>query len=324
MGMGTVEIDAKKLDINACINGLPPKHRELVYFIRIGVNTDLSPKKIEMQKYSDGRLIVTPPRLNGLRINQQSFRKLMEPFVWNYILEKDLDEDDDSSIDEDDSIQSLCKSPTSPPPLTAVSAAAITPARASSLNDNDMSKLYPNLSHALGDDDGFFDPTDPLVDKSMRGLLKELNHLLSTKYELNLRGISNQYISYVRVPRTTSDHTFTNSKEWLDTAIKISGSIKGDPKKDDTYGSAYRIANHLIKYYRDSFLAACETQRVPVIKPMTATEFQAMLYAGKVSGTGERESSPNRDEDEAAISHCTEPPRAGACSREGGFSQCAS
>ena len=92
----------------------------------------------------------------------------------------------------------------------------------------------------------------------MRGLLKlkELNHLLSTKYELNLRGISNQHISYFRVPRTTSDHAFTNSKEWLDTAIKISGSIKGDPKKDDTYGSAYRIA---IKYYRDSFLAACNS-----------------------------------------------------------------
>ena len=46
MGMGTVEIDAKKLDINACINGLSPKHRELVYFIRIGVNTDQSPKKL--------------------------------------------------------------------------------------------------------------------------------------------------------------------------------------------------------------------------------------------------------------------------------------
>ena len=98
----------------------------------------------------------------------------MELFVWNYILEKDLDEEDnldeenDSSIGEDDSIQSLHKSPTSsPPPLTAVSVAAITPVRASSLNDNDMSKLYPNLSHALGDDDGFFDPTDPLVDKSM-------------------------------------------------------------------------------------------------------------------------------------------------------------
>jgi hypothetical protein len=120
-----------------------------------------------MQKFSDGRLIVTPPRLNGLRIKQQSFRKLMKPFVWNYILEKDLDEEDNSSIGKDDSVQSLRKSPTSPPPLTAVSAAAISPVRASSLNDNGMSKLYPNISHTLGDDDGFFDPTSTLLDKSM-------------------------------------------------------------------------------------------------------------------------------------------------------------
>jgi len=63
-----------------------------------------------MQKYSDGRMIVTLPRLNGLRTKQQSFRKLMEPFAWNYILEKDLDEEDDSSFNEDDSMQSLRKS----------------------------------------------------------------------------------------------------------------------------------------------------------------------------------------------------------------------
>jgi len=87
-----------------------------------------------------------------------------------------------------------------------------------------MSKLHPNLSHALGDDDGFFDPTDPLVDKSMQGLLKELNHQLSTKYELNLRGVTNQHISYVRVPRTTRDHTFTNSKVEEDSSIDVSDS----------------------------------------------------------------------------------------------------
>jgi len=77
--------------------------------------------------------------------------------IVDYILEKDLDEEDDSSVDKDDTLQSVRKSPTSPPPLTAVSVAAITPVRASSLNDNDMSMLYPNLFHALGDDDGFFD-----------------------------------------------------------------------------------------------------------------------------------------------------------------------
>jgi hypothetical protein len=209
----------------------------------------------------------------------------MDPFLWNYVLEKGLEED--SSIDESDSesVRSLERtSPSSQPPLTVSAAAIITPVRASSLhNDNDMSMRYPNLSRALGDNDGYFDPTNPSVDKSIRGLLKEINHLLSTKYELNLKGISNQQISYVRVPRTTSDHAFTNSKEWLDTAIKISGSKQGG-----TFESAYRISNHLIKYYKDSFLAACETQRVPVIKPMTATGFQAMLCAGNLSGDAER------------------------------------
>jgi hypothetical protein len=205
----------------------------------------------------------------------------MEPFVWNYVLEKDLEED--SSIDEDDSIQSLeRKSPSSPLPLTAVSVMSITLVRASSLKDNDMSKQYTNLSHALGDDDGFFDPNDPSVDKSMQGLLKELNHLLSTEYELNLKGISNKHISYVRVPTTSSDHAFTNSKEWLDTAIQIAGS-----KHNGTYESTYRVANHLLHFYKDSVIAACETQRVPICKPMSATAFSAMLHAGKVSGTGE-------------------------------------
>jgi len=32
-----------------------------VHVIQIGVSTDRTPKTIEMQKYSDGRLIDTPP-----------------------------------------------------------------------------------------------------------------------------------------------------------------------------------------------------------------------------------------------------------------------
>ncbi len=97
----------------------------------------------------------------------------MDPFLWNYILEKGLEED--SFINKDDSVQSLeHKSPSSPPPFMIVSVAAITPVRASSLlNNNDMSMRYPNLSRTLGDDDGYLDPTDPSVDKLMRGLLKE-------------------------------------------------------------------------------------------------------------------------------------------------------
>jgi hypothetical protein len=69
---------------------------------------------------------------------------------------------------DSDSVQSLeHNSPSSQPPLT-VSVAAITLVRASSFcKDNDMSMQYPNLSRALVDDDGYFDPTNQSVDKSM-------------------------------------------------------------------------------------------------------------------------------------------------------------
>ena len=140
-----------------------------------------------------------------------------------------------------------------------------------------------HIYHKLwgGGDDGF-DLVDPSVRRSMHSLLRELNNLLSTECRLDVSGISNHRISYVRVPRTKSNSSFRNSKEWLDTAIEISGSKHGG-----TFESAYRITNHIIRYYHDSFLA--ETQRVPVCNPMSATEFQAMMSAASVSGTGERE-----------------------------------
>jgi len=153
------EVDTKRFDFYAFIRGTSAKHRVRVHVIRIGVCTDLSPNKIEWQKDSQGRMMSTAPRLNGLLLQQQSLRNIMDPFLWSYVIEKGLEED--SSIDESDSesVQSFERnSPSSPPPLTAVvSVAAITPVRASSLNDKDMLKLYPNLSHPLGDGDGFFD-----------------------------------------------------------------------------------------------------------------------------------------------------------------------
>ena len=75
---GMFEVDTKKMDIHAFIQGEPPKKRKDITFIRIGVLHANSPRKIEMQKDSNGRLIVIPPRLNGLRIKQQSFKQLTE------------------------------------------------------------------------------------------------------------------------------------------------------------------------------------------------------------------------------------------------------
>ena len=51
---GTFEVDVKKVDLNALMKGEPKMHRMKVNFVWIGVLYDNSPRKIEMQKDSDG------------------------------------------------------------------------------------------------------------------------------------------------------------------------------------------------------------------------------------------------------------------------------
>ena len=87
--MGTMEVDTKKLDLHACVNGVSPKNRQQVYFIRIGGIAVNSPRQIEMQKDSDGWMIVTPPRLNGLWIKLQAFTQnpatnMISTSCWNW------------------------------------------------------------------------------------------------------------------------------------------------------------------------------------------------------------------------------------------------
>ena len=113
------------------------------------------------------------------------------------------------------------------------------------------------------------------------GLIRQIHQLKSGCInQLNFNGLSNNKISYVRVPQTSTDCSFYNTKEWLDIAIQISGS-----RHNGTFEAAYRIANHILCYYRDSFFAACETQRVSICKPMTATEFQGIVSAAGLNGT---------------------------------------
>jgi len=72
---GTFEVDTKKLDLNAFIEGIPKINKEHLFFLRIGIlKASLSHRKIEMQKDPhDGRMITTPPRLSGLCLQQSSF-----------------------------------------------------------------------------------------------------------------------------------------------------------------------------------------------------------------------------------------------------------
>jgi hypothetical protein len=58
---GTFEFDSKKIDLNAFIQGESAKHRESLYFIRIGVLKASSHRKNEMQKDPhDGHMITSP------------------------------------------------------------------------------------------------------------------------------------------------------------------------------------------------------------------------------------------------------------------------
>jgi len=148
-----------------------------------------------------------------------------------------------------------------------------------SLNDD-----YPHLLRALGKEEYGFNPRDPSIQKIMRGLLAELIDLLSKDYELKIIDSANNSVSYIHVPKTSSDRSFQNSKKWLDVAIKVAGTKHGG-----TYEAAYRISNYLLRFYRDSVLAACKTQRIPVSKPMSAMQFSSMMNTSGVSSKGEQE-----------------------------------
>ena len=97
-----IKLDIKKIDLDAYIDGTPPSRlkQKKVYIIRIGNKTERSPNKIEEQMGQDGRLITTPPRLNGIGIKTQSFRRIVEPFIWNYLVENDMESKDSIGVPE--------------------------------------------------------------------------------------------------------------------------------------------------------------------------------------------------------------------------------
>jgi hypothetical protein len=91
----------------------------------------------------------------------------MEQLKWNSILEEEKDDKDDSTTkdnddsDNDDSnnddTEDVNKEKKNPIP------SIVTPVKDINNTKTNMARLYPHLSKVLGGEDGFFDPTDPLV-----------------------------------------------------------------------------------------------------------------------------------------------------------------
>jgi hypothetical protein len=190
------EVATSKMDYSAFINGTKPtKDRNNIHMIKIGVLDDHSPQKVEMQK-----MIVTPPQLNGLRIKQQSFRQYMEQYKWNYLLEKEKDDDEDDNNDKDDDDNNEedgddnNKKDDSGEKNINDAPVLVTPG-GNSIAKSNMARRYPHLSQALGGGEDGFDPMNPSVRKKMCSLLRELNVLLSTEYGLNTTDMSNDKIA---------------------------------------------------------------------------------------------------------------------------------
>ncbi len=89
---------------------------------------------------------------------------------------------------------------------------------------------------------------------------------------------------FVRVPRSSSDKSFNNTKSWVDEALKYNGSTHGG-----TFESAFRVSNHLCRFYRDSFVAAMEKQEMPIAQPMSTVKYAAQkMSALNITGKKER------------------------------------
>ena len=155
--------------------------------------------------------------MNGIGIKTQSFGRIADPFIWNFLLEKDIDEEDKASPSLLTSLSLVSSTSPSSSKTTMMtnslsSSSPQAPAnkkrklnKGASNVDVSLNDDYPHLLHALGKEEDGFNPADPTIQKIMRGLLAELIDLLSKDYELNIIDSANNSVSYIRVPKTSSD-----------------------------------------------------------------------------------------------------------------------
>ena len=124
----------------------------------------------------DGRLITTPPRLNGIGIKTKSFQRIVEPFIWNYLVENDMEGKESIGVPENnaedkDSIGIFAGPQLTPPGATVISQMMVSESTNKKQKFNKVTSIgsvpsidndYPLLSRALGHEDGF-NPSDPTI-----------------------------------------------------------------------------------------------------------------------------------------------------------------
>jgi hypothetical protein len=142
-------------------------------------------------------------------------------------------------------------------------------------------QMYPILVGIYGDE---FDPVDHNTLDLVWSMLLEIVHLLDASREgLKVKDFGGCNVMFVQVPRSSSDKSFNNTKSWVDEALKYNGWIHGG-----TFESAFRVSNHLCRFYRDSFFAAMEKQGMLITQPMSTVKYAAMMSALNITGKKDR------------------------------------
>ena len=257
------QFDKKRVSLN--------NTRGDVYVVRIGWVGEHSLPNINIQLIQDRH----PPRINSLRIHKQSFRRATELAIARTRVDLFVEETPAPTPMEENTA-------TQQPALVAVAVEAANGEGKHQINPGVVRQMYPILGKFYGDG---FDPYDESTQQSIRSMLTEIIHLLdSSRGGLKVKDFGGHEVEFVRVPRSSTDKSFNNNKSWVDDALKVNGSTHGG-----TYESAFRVSNHLCRFYRDSFVAAIEKQGMAIAQPMSTVEYVAMLSALNITGARERE-----------------------------------
>ena len=89
----------------------------------------------------------------------------------------------------------------------------------------------------------------PLVRKEKKmiePLLLEIIRLKGASRHMNVTDNAGHQNSFIWVAHLSSDKLFNNTKSWVDKALEISGS-----PHNGMFESAFRVANHMCRFYGD-------------------------------------------------------------------------
>ena len=98
--------------------------------------------------------------------------------------------------------------------------------------------------------------------------MSKIMHLLdASRQGIIVRDYGGHEVSYIRVPRSSSDRCFNNTKSWIDEALQTSWS-----PHNGTLESAFCVANHMCRFYKDSVDKALNKQGIVIAQEMTVVK----------------------------------------------------